>query len=129
MYNVIHLILITMHRFKELDVWKLSVDMVEEIYKLTDHFPRREHFGIVSQIRRSVVSIPSNIAEGAGKSTNGDFSRFISIASGSCNELETQLVISKRLLFLAEEDFEQIVCKLNRIQKMLFRLQQSLRST
>ena len=118
-----------MHRFKELDVWKISVEMVEEVYKATSCFPGHEMFGIVNQIRRSAVSIPSNIAEGAGKRTNSDFVRFIAIASGSCNELETQLVISRNLKYLSEADFKRIEGKIAKIQNMLFGLQRSLRNT
>lgn len=118
-----------MHRFKDLEVWKLSVDMVEEIYKITQNFPEDEKFGIINQIRRSAISIPSNIAEGAGKNTNGDFSRYLSIASGSCNELETQLIISKRLKYLKVKQHDALNLKINRIQNMLYRLQKSLRNT
>ncbi len=118
-----------MHRFKELDAWRLSIEMVKEIYKKTEKYPKKEQFGLVNQIRRSAVSIPSNIAEGAGKNTNLDFSRFISIASGSCNELETQLVISNELGYISRESFRELEKKLNRIQNMLFGLQKSLRNT
>lgn len=118
-----------MHRFKELQVWKESMKLVEEVYKVTADFPANEQFGITNQIRRSAVSIPSNIAEGAGKSTNGDFRRFISIASGSCNELETQLLISYNLKYLKTIEHKEIENKLNSIQNMLFGLQKSLHRT
>jgi four helix bundle protein len=118
-----------MHRYKELEVWKLSVDMVEEIYKITKNFPENEEFGITSQIRRSAISIPSNIAEGAGKNTNGDFCRYLAIASGSCNELETQLIISARLKYLKDKQHDALIFRINRVQNMLYRLQKSLRNT
>jgi len=118
-----------MHRFKDLEVWKISVEMVREIYEMTENFPKNEQFGLVNQIRRSAVSIPSNIAEGAGKNTNRDFNRFISIASGSCNELETQLIISQELNFISKDEYTEMGGKLNRIQNMIFGLQQSLRNT
>ncbi len=118
-----------MHRFKELDVWKTSMELVEEIYKVTEGFPRTEQFGIVNQIRRSAVSIPSNIAEGAGKNSNNDFNRFASIATGSCNELETQLLISLGLDYISKENYYKIEMKLHKIQNMLFGLQKSLRNT
>ena len=118
-----------MHRFKELDVWKTSVELVKTIYEMTAKYPRTELFGLISQIRRSAVSIPSNIAEGAGKNTKNDFNRYISIALGSCNELETQLYISKELNYITWEDYKEVERKTNRIQNMLFGLQKSLRNT
>jgi len=121
--------LIQMHRFKELDVWINSIKLVEDVYKATSGFPGSEQFGITNQIRRSAVSIPSNIAEGAGKNTNVDFCRFISIASGSCNELETQLLISYKLNYLSSPDYKKLEIKLLSIQNMLFGLQRSLHST
>ncbi len=78
-----------MNRFKELDVWKKAVDLSLDIYKMTDSFPEKEKFNLISQINRSSISIPSNIAEGAGRDGKKDFSRFLSIAVGSSFELET----------------------------------------
>ncbi|NQT78550.1 MAG: four helix bundle protein [Bacteroidetes bacterium] len=118
-----------MHRFKELDVWKTSVELVKTIYEMTAKYPRTELFGLISQIRRSAVSIPSNIAEGAGKNTKNDFNKYISIALGSCNELETQLYISKELKYITWEDYKEVERKTHRIQNMLFGLQKSLRNT
>lgn len=118
-----------MHRYKELEVWKLSIKIVKEVYEISKKFPKNEQFGLTNQIRRSAVSIPSNIAEGAGKETNGDFNRFISIASGSCNELETQLIISQRLNYINESEFSTLEININRVQNMLFRLSKSLRNT
>ena len=118
-----------MHRYKELQVWKESMRLVEDVYKITADFPANEQFGITSQIRRSAVSISSNIAEGAGKNTNGDFRRFISIASGSCNELETQLLISQNLKYLKTAEYKKLENKLHSIQNMLFGLQRSLHLT
>jgi len=118
-----------MHRFKDLEVWKVSIEMVGDVYEITSCFPKHEMFGIINQIRRSAVSIPSNIAEGAGKGTNKDFKKYVAIASGSCNELETQLIISNKLDYISEVDFTMIKEKLTRIQNMLFGLQRSLRNT
>ena len=108
-----------MHNFKELNVWKESKDFCVLIYKLTNTFPDSEKYGIVSQINRSSVSIPSNIAEGAGRNSNNDFSRFIHIATGSSFELETQLMIAFEIGYIEKENFEEIISKLNSIQKML----------
>lgn len=118
-----------MHRHKELMVWKKSVELVKQVYIITQAYPDSENFGLKMQIRRSAVSIPSNIAEGAGKNSNPDFKRFISIASGSCNELETQLIISRDLNFIPEPEYTYILTELNEIQNMLFSLQKSLHKT
>lgn len=84
---------------KELDVWKKSVDLVVEIYRLSATFPKEEIYGLTSQMRRAAVSIPSNIAEGAARNTGKEFVQFLFIALGSTAELETQLVITERLGF------------------------------
>jgi four helix bundle protein len=85
--------------FKELIVWQKSIALVKEVYTLTKTFPTEERFGLISQIRRCAVSIPSNIAEGQARRTTGDFIRFISNAEGSLAECETQLIISIELGF------------------------------
>jgi four helix bundle protein len=85
---------------KNLDAWKMSIELVEEIYKLTNGFPKTEDYGITSQIRRSAISIPSNIAEGAGRDSTKEYIRFLNIAVGSLSELETQLIIAKRLNYM-----------------------------
>jgi four helix bundle protein len=81
----------------ELEVWKLSVAMAAEVYKITSSFPRAETFGLAAQMRRAAISIPSNIAEGAGRRTTKDFIYFIHIARGSLAELETQITIAQRV--------------------------------
>ena len=83
-----------MSEFTKLIAWQRSIDLVEVIYRITKKFPDDEKFNLVSQIRRSAVSIPSNIAEGHGRKTNGEFAHFLRIAYGSSSELETQLIIS-----------------------------------
>lgn len=118
-----------MHRYKELMAWKLSMEIVKDIYQMTEKFPKHEQFGLTNQIRRSAVSIPSNIAEGAGKNTNGDFGRFLAIAMGSSNELETQLIIACELGYIERKEFKATENKLSRVRNMLFKLQQRLRNT
>lgn len=103
--------------------------MVTHVYDLTRKFPRSEQYGLVSQIRRSAVSIPSNIAEGSGKNSNVDFNRFLSIAFGSCNELETQICISSKLNFITNKEYKSIEIEINEIQNMLYGLQKSLLNT
>jgi four helix bundle protein len=89
---------------KDLDVWKKSVDLVENIYKVTSAFPREEIYGLSSQMRRAAVSIPSNIAEGAGRRGSKEFIQFLHISLGSLAELETQVIIAERLEFIGEVD-------------------------
>ena len=91
-----------MSTHKELDVWKLSMDLVESIYEVTKSFPKDEQYGLTSQMRRSAVSIPSNIAEGAARKGNKEYVQFLYISLGSLSELETQLLIAQRLKFVEE---------------------------
>lgn len=116
-----------MHNFKELNVWKEAKDFSVFIYKLTKSFPNTEIYGIVAQINRSAVSIPSNIAEGAGRNSDNDFARFIHIATGSSFELETQLMIAFEIGYIEKEVFEESINQLNKIQKMLVNFNKHLK--
>lgn len=107
-----------MHRFKDLEIWKMSRVLCSSIYKATAVFPQEEKFGITNQMRRASVSIPSNIAEGASRKSNKDFCRFLEIAMGSCYELETQLIISNDLGFLEYEKLQNLQIELNRVTMM-----------
>ncbi|MDX1586805.1 MAG: four helix bundle protein [Balneolaceae bacterium] len=111
-----------MNNFRNLKIWNRSIDLATDVYDATNRFPRTEQYGLTSQIRRSVVSISSNIAEGAGRKSEKEFSRFLNIAKGSCYELETQLLISKNLGFMAEEKFLKIEEELVKIEKMIYAL-------
>ncbi|MBK5273651.1 MAG: four helix bundle protein [Desulfuromonadales bacterium] len=102
---------------KELDVWKKSMDFVQAVYELTGAFPKEEIYGLTSQLRRSVVSIPSNIAEGAARNTDKEFLYFLHIAQGSAAEAETQLLIAQRLKFT--DNFEAVLSELRTVQKLL----------
>lgn len=115
-----------MHNFKELKVWNNSMELAAELYKITENFPSGEKFGITSQMRRASVSIPSLIAEGAGRTINKDFSNFLSMALGSCYELETQLLLSKRLNLITESICNKIVNDCINVSKMLVNLKKSL---
>ena len=88
----------------DLRVWQESVDLVTDIYRVTSNFPRNEIYGLTSQMRRAAVSVPSNIAEGAARTSNKEFLQFLSIARGSLSELETQIMISLNLGFLRDGD-------------------------
>ena len=109
-----------MHNYKELIIWKRSIKLTVEIYKLTNQFPSAEKFGLISQLRRSSVSVPSNIAEGAGRRTDGEFVNFLGIAHGSICELETQLYVAYELGYVQEETFMKLTLELTEIQKMLY---------
>lgn len=95
-----------MHRLKDLEIWKQSRILCTDIYSVTSDFPDAEKFGLTNQLRRASVSIPSNIAEGASRSSGKDFSRFLEIAIGSAYEVETQLLISSDLGFIDEQKLE-----------------------
>jgi four helix bundle protein len=116
-----------MHNYKELHVWKLAVELATDVYKITAQFPAEEKFGLQSQIRRSAVSIASNIAEGAGRNSNGEFKQFLGIAYGSAYELETQLFISRNLAFISDKEINQVVDKLETIQKMIYKLKGNIK--
>ena len=112
--------------YKNLIVWQKSIDLVRQIYKLTGQFPGEEKFGIVSQMRRAAVSIPSNIAEGQARRTTPDFIRFISNAEGSLAELDTQLIISVELEFCSKEKTAACFSLIEENRRMLNALRRKL---
>ncbi|MEM6699264.1 MAG: four helix bundle protein [Bacteroidota bacterium] len=116
-----------MHNFKNLRVWQEAMDLAVFIYKITEQLPKEERFGLTSQIRRSAVSVPSNIAEGAGRNTNGEFNHFIGISNGSGCELQTQIILANRLGFISEQEQVAAFNKMEGVKKMSFKLQQSLK--
>jgi len=115
-----------MANFKELLVWQRSIDFVTDIYRSTGSFPKDEMYGLISQIRRASVSIPSNIAEGNSRRSKPDYLQFLKIARGSCAEVETQLMISKNLNYLNEENYQKLNNNIIEISKMLNGLIHSL---
>ena len=116
-----------MHRFKDLEIWKQSRLFCSDIYAITGDFPETEKFGLTNQLRRASVSVPSNIAEGASRKSNKDFSRFLEIAIGSMYEIETQLLISKDLEFLKDNQVKDLLEKLQSIIKMTSKLKSTLK--
>lgn len=114
---------------KDLIVWQKSMELVVEIYKLTDQFPKTEIYGLTSQMRRCVVSIPSNIAEGRRRGTKKDFRQFLIIAFGSGAELETQLEIAKRLSLNQNTDYLIANKLLDEIMRMLNTMISNLQAT
>ncbi|WP_019039148.1 four helix bundle protein [Psychroflexus tropicus] len=115
-----------MHNYKELKIWKKSMDLVENVFQLTASFPNSEKYGLIDRIKRSSISVPSNIAEGAGRTSNKDFSRFLSISRGSLNELNTQLIIGYRLNFIENEQLNELEIIINEIQKMIYKFNTGL---
>lgn len=117
-----------MHNYKNLEIWKLSLEFCKTIYFIVSQFPKEEMFGLSSQIKRSAVSISSNIAEGSSRNSDKDFIRFLEIALGSSFELETQLTIANNVELLKNEDYALLVEKLNIIQKKTFKFKEKLLS-
>jgi len=115
-----------MHNLKELKIWNKAIDLTVDVYKATASFPSDERFGLISQSRRSAVSIPSNIAEGAGRNSNKEFSNFLGISNGSSYELQTQLVISNRLSLMDDNTLNNLLTQIDEIQKMNFAFQKTL---
>ena len=114
------------HNYKKLKVWELAMEMAADTYQLTLSFPKKEKFGLVSQIKRCAISIPSNIAEGSGRNSDKDFARFLSMALGSSYELETQLLLSSKLKLSGSIDSTPVLQKNTEIQKMIFKLRSNL---
>ncbi len=114
------------HNYKELLVWQKAMDLVAFTYKLTDFFPKEEKFGLISQIQRCSVSIPSNIAEGSGRVSSKEFQHFISIALGSSFELETQVILAYKFNYISEQQMSEFDLLVKPVQKMSFGLYNSL---
>ncbi len=113
-------------QYSDLGVWQKAMNLVEDIYHLTRTFPKEEQFGLVSQMRRAAVSIPSNIAEGYGRKATKAYINYLSISYGSLLELETQIQIGHRLRFLDQPALDQLLVQTNEVGRMLNGLQQSL---
>ena len=116
-----------MGTYKDLTVWQKSMTLARRIYEITTRYPEDERFGLVSQMRRCSVSIPSNIAEGYGRETEREHSHFLFISLGSSNELETQLILSYGFQYVGEQDYQEIVDLNSEVNKMLSSLIYKLR--
>lgn len=116
-----------MKDFKNLKVWQKGIKLVVDIYKTSKKFPKEELYGLTSLMRRSAISVPSNIAEGCGRNSDKDFNRFLEISLGSSFELETQIIIAHELEFLTKEEFFDLSDKVQEEQKMITGLQKSLK--
>lgn len=108
-----------MSNFRSLLIWQKSMVLTTKIYFSTNNFPKEEIFGLTSQIRRSSVSIPSNIAEGSGRESDKDFLRFLNISTGSLFEMQTQLEIAKNIAYLNQEEFNNLYEDSREVERML----------
>jgi four helix bundle protein len=115
-----------MRNHRELEVWKVAIELVTKIYALTEAFPSSEKYGIVSQITRASVSISTNIAEGSSRKTSNDFARFLEISIGSCFEVETLLIISSNLKFISNEKSKELIDEIQTLQKRISALRSSI---
>ena len=115
--------------YKDLKVWQKAYQLCLEVYKITKPFPSEERYGLTSQIRRATVSIPSNIAEGYGRRTTGEYLQSLYISYGSICELETQILLSRDLDYLSKQSFERIEAILREVERMLKVLIKSVERT
>lgn len=116
-----------MHNFEKLLFWQKSIQLAKEVYIICAELPKEEKFGLISQIKRSVVSIPSNIAEGAGRNNDREFHHFLGIANASSFELQTQLILTRELNLLDAEKVNNLLSNLNEIQKMIYSFKSNLK--
>jgi len=114
--------------YNDLDIWKRSIKLVEDIYRLTKSFPKEELYGLTSQMRRAAVSIPSNIAEGFTRLHDKEYKQFLYIALGSCSELSTQIIIASRLKYLDDNTSNSLLNDLEIISKMTMNLIKKINS-
>jgi four helix bundle protein len=112
--------------FRKYDIWIDSMELVDTIYSFVEAFPNTEKYGLRSQITRSAVSIPSNIAEGASRNSEKDFARFLEIALGSAFELETQLIIAERRKYISAPQIKESILKLTSLQKRIYALRRKI---
>ena len=115
-----------MRPHQKLEVWKKSIDFVVSLYKATDTFPKEEKFGLTSQLRRAAVSIAANIAEGAARTSDKEFTYFLSNSQGSASEVETEMIISHRLRYLSDGTFQALSVQLDEIGRMITGLSQHI---
>jgi four helix bundle protein len=114
--------------FKQLIAWQKAMDLAVRVYSVTKGMPREEVFGLTAQVRRAAVSVPSNIAEGQARGTTRDFLRFLHMALGSCSEVETQLVLARRLGFVPESATDDVLLELSEVGRVINGLIRSLAS-
>ena len=112
--------------YRDLDIWKVGIQLVKDVYELTEQFPKHELYGLVSQMRRAGVSIPSNVAEGFRRYHNKEYKQFLYVSLGSCAELETQATIAKELAYISEDKEAAVLEKLDHLSRMISNLLKKL---
>lgn len=117
-----------MHNFKELKIWQLSMNLAQKVYSITRDYPDIEKFGLISQTRRAAVSVSSNIAEGCGRVSNNQLIHYLNLANGSLFEIETQIILAKRLKYIDKDRSGEILNEIEIIQKMIFKFKERLNS-
>ena len=115
-----------MHKVEDLKIWQKSIELTKLVYEIVTALPTNEKYGLTSQIKRSSVSIPSNIAEGAGRNSNKEFKHFLSIANGLAYELQTQLILTIELNLLSKESIQPALDLIIEVQKMNYSFQKSI---
>ena len=115
-----------MHNFEKLIFWQKSIELAKEVYSMCLLLPQEEKFGLISQIKRSVISIPSNIAEGAGRNSAKEFQYFLGIANASSFELQTQLILARELKLVSPEQINSLLMRLNEIPRMIYTFKTNL---
>jgi four helix bundle protein len=115
--------------YRDLEIWKRGISLTEDIYTITKSFPKEETYCLTSQIRKSAISIPSNIAEGFVRSTNNEYKQFLYYSLGSCAEATTQVIIASRLKYVTERQADNLVEMLNILSKMIMSLIKKLRTS
>ncbi|SFH85966.1 four helix bundle protein [Halpernia frigidisoli] len=115
-----------MHNFENLQFWKRSIELTKKIYLVCSKIEKDEKFGLISQMKRSAVSIPSNIAEGSGRNSDKEFNHFLAIALGSSFELQTQLILTKELQLLEANNVDILILELKEIQRMIYTFKNNL---
>ena len=118
-----------MHDFKSLRIWQDAMSLTKDVYLSTAQFPASEKYGLISQINRAAVSIPSNIAEGSGRGSDKEFTHFLSIALGSAYELETQLLLAQSVGFVGPNQLPELLALVQKIQRMINKFKDRLKNT
>lgn len=125
-YCVIDYMVGKIRTYRDLEIWKVGIEMVKNIYEMTKKFPQQEAYGLVSQMRRAAISIPSNVAEGFRRQHNKEFKQFLYTSLGSCAELETQITIAKELKYIQETTEATLLESLDHICRMISNLLKKL---
>jgi four helix bundle protein len=115
-----------MHNFRELKIWQRSMNLAEDIYKITAGFPKDELYGLCIQLKKCAVSVPSNISEGAGRASNPQFRHFLEYSMGSCNEIQTQVELAIRFNYINKEAGEKIIDEAGQVYRMILAFYNSL---